>query len=350
MSKQIFSIFFIVIISLYTSNAYAQAKIKACLIVKVTNHAFFDAMISGAKQEAQSSNVDLKTYWGTSESDIESPIKAIKSCVENGAKGILITPTDSDALAPYVREAKKAGVLVIALDTPFDPYAIADATFATNNFKAGRLIGEYAAAKLGKVGKRNAGIALLDLTPANVPVDYLRDNGFLYGFGIDIADPKVNGDEKDPRIVGNEYSFANIDGGGEAIEKLLKKGRKINVVYGINDYAAIGAYKKLKQLGREKGVIIVSVDGDCDGIKGVRDNVIAATVMQFPFRMSSKGIESIKLWAEKGLKPDSITEGLHFLDTGGHLVTDKPIKGIDSINTTEAMKLWKEVGNDCAAR
>ncbi|MGH1540943.1 MAG: substrate-binding domain-containing protein [Arenicella sp.] len=350
MNKQMLSIFFISLMSLYAGNTHAQSSTKACLIVKVTNHAFFDAMISGAKKAAKANNIELETYWGESEVDIDSPIKAVKSCVEKGAKGILITPTDSSALAPHIRAAKRAGVLVIALDTPFDPYAIADATFATNNFKAGRLIGEYVAAKLGKVGKQNANIALLDLTPANVPVDYLRDNGFLYGFGIEIADPKINGDEKDRRIVGNEYSYANIDGGAAAMEKLLKKGRDINVVYGINDYAAIGAYKKLKELGKEEGVIIVSVDGDCDGIQGVRDNVIAATVMQFPFLMSSKGIEAIRLWADKGLKPDSITAGLHFLDTGGHLVTDNPIQGVESINTAEAMRLWKEVGNDCAAK
>ena len=37
---------------------------------------------------------------------------------------------------------------MIALDTPLDPANTADVTYATNNFKAGKLIGEYAAARL----------------------------------------------------------------------------------------------------------------------------------------------------------------------------------------------------------
>ena len=345
--KQTISILFI-LLYLFSGISVAQSKTKACLIVKVTNHSFFDSMIEGAKKAAVLNNIELKTYWGESEVDVKSPIKAIETCIKDGAKGILITPTSSEALEPYVRIAREAGLLVIALDTAFDPYAIADATFATNNFNAGRLIGKYAAVKLGKVGKENANIALLDLTPANVSVDYLRDNGFLYGFGIDIADPKVNGDEKDPRIVGNVLSYASIEGGSKGIEELLKTGRDINVVYGINDYAAIGAHQKLKQLGKEKGVIIVSVDGGCDGIKGVRENVIDATAMQFPFLMSSKGIEAIRVWADEGLKPGSVT-GLHFLDTGVRLVTDSPVPGIPSISSNDADKVWKDVGNDCSA-
>ncbi len=75
--------------------------------------------------------------------------------------------------------------MVIALDTAFEPANTADATFATDNFKAGVLIGQWAAAKLGDKAK-DAKIALLDLNASEVSVDYQRDNGFLQGFGIDI--------------------------------------------------------------------------------------------------------------------------------------------------------------------
>jgi ABC-type sugar transport system substrate-binding protein len=45
---------------------------------------------------------------------------------------------------PTIQKARDAGILVIALDTPLDPIDAADATFATDNFEAGRLIGEWA--------------------------------------------------------------------------------------------------------------------------------------------------------------------------------------------------------------
>ena len=217
-------------------------------------------------------------------------------------KGILITPSDSRALAPVVTQARDAGVLVIALDTPFEPADTADATFATDNFKAGELIGQWAAAQLGDEAA-NAKIALLDLNASEVSVDYLRDGGFLQGFGIDIKDPTDIGDEDDPRIVGHDVTDGNEEGGRTAMENLLQKDPEINVVYTINEPAAAGAYEALKAVGRENDVLLVSVDGGCPGVQNVADGVIGATSMQFPLLMASLGIEAIKKFAETGEKP-----------------------------------------------
>ena len=41
---------------------------------------------------------------------------------------------------------------LIALDTPLTPIDAADATFATDNFKAGELIGQYAKAAAAEIG------------------------------------------------------------------------------------------------------------------------------------------------------------------------------------------------------
>ena len=76
---------------------------------------------------------------------------------------------------------------MIALDTPLDPIDAADATFATDNFKAGELIGAWAEATLGDKAK-DAKIAFLDLDPSQPTVDVLRDQGFMSGFGIDAKD------------------------------------------------------------------------------------------------------------------------------------------------------------------
>ena len=61
-----------------------------------------------------------------------------------------------------IKAARDAGLLVIALDTPLDPVDAADATFATDNFQAGLLIGQWAKATMGDKAA-DAKIALLDL-------------------------------------------------------------------------------------------------------------------------------------------------------------------------------------------
>jgi fructose transport system substrate-binding protein len=179
---------------------------------------------------------------------------------------------------------------------------------------------------------------MLDLAISQPSVDVLRNQGFLQGFGIDLADPNRWGDENDPRIVGNEVTAGNEEGGLKAMEALLAKDPDINVVYTINEPAAAGAYEALKAVGRENDVLIVSVDGGCPGVQNVKDGVIGATSQQYPLLMASLGIEAIAKFAADGTRP-APTEGKAFFDTGVALITDKPVPGVESIDTARGTEL-----------
>ncbi len=320
-------------------GASAEAhSVSACLITKTDTNPFFVKMKEGAGAKAEELGITLNSYAGKIDGDVETQIAAVETCIAAGAKGILITPSDGASLMPIITQAREAGALVIALDTPFEPADVADATFATDNFKAGVLIGEWAAAKMGDTSE--AKIAMLDLNPSEVSVDYLRNQGFLQGFGVEIMDPTDIGDEEDPRIVGNDVTNGNEEGGRTAMENLMQMDSGINVVYTINEPAAAGAYEALKSFGMQDQAIIVSVDGGCPGVQNVKEGVIGATSMQFPLLMASMGIEAIAAFAADGTKPAN-TEGLDFFDTGVELVTDEPVDGIPSISSDEALeKCW----------
>nr|WP_165019375.1 sugar ABC transporter substrate-binding protein [Rhodobacter sp. SGA-6-6] len=315
----------------------ASAETGACLITKTDTNPFFVKMKEGAEAKAAELGITLKSYAGKIDGDHEAQVSAIEACIADGAKGILITASDTKAIVDSVKAARDAGLLVIALDTPLDPIDAADATFATDNFLAGELIGKWAAATLGAEAA-NARIALLDLAIAQPSVDVLRDQGFLQGFGIDLADPAKWGDETDPRIVGHDVTAGNEEGGLKAMESLLAKDPEINVVYTINEPAAAGAYEALKAVGREGEVLIVSVDGGCPGVTNVKDGVIGATSQQYPLQMASLGIEAIAAFAKDGSKPVP-TEGKDFFDTGVTLITDKPVEGVESIDSAKGLEL-----------
>ncbi|MBO6802639.1 MAG: sugar ABC transporter substrate-binding protein [Thalassospira sp.] len=320
-------------------NAAKADEIGACLITKTDINPFFVKMKEGASAKAEELGINLSTYAGKIDGDHETQVQAIESCIASGAKGILLTASDTKAIVPVVKKARDAGLIVIALDTPLEPIDAADATFATDNFKAGELIGQWAAAKLGDKAA-DAKIALLDLTPSAPSVDVLRDQGFLKGFGIDIKDPNKIGDEDDDRIVGHDVTNGNEEGGRTAMENLMQRDSDINVVYTINEPAADGAYEALKSFGMEDGVLIVSVDGGCPGVANVKDGVIGATSQQYPLLMASKGIEAIKAWADSGEKPQN-SQGLNFYNTGVNLVTDQPVDGVPSIDVAEGMdRCW----------
>jgi fructose transport system substrate-binding protein len=324
----------------FAATAPSQAAgVGACLITKTETNPFFVKMREGAAAKAAELGVDLKAYAGKDDGDNEGQVAAVETCIADGVKGILITPSDTKAIVPTIKKARDAGILVIALDTPLEPIDAADQTMATDNFQAGFLIGAYAKAKLGDAAK-DAKIGFLDINSKQVTVDVLRDQGFMKGFGIDVKDPNVIGDEDDPRIVGHDYTNGNPEGGRKAMENLLQINPDINVIHTINEPAAAGAYEALKAVGKENQVLIMSVDGGCPGVRDVAAGIIGGTSQQYPLLMASMGVEAIKKFADTGEKP-GVTEGKNFFDTGVALITDNPVEGVPSIDTKEGLaKCW----------
>jgi fructose transport system substrate-binding protein len=248
----------------------------------------------------------------------------MENMIAAGAKTILITPSDSKAILPAIKKARDKGVMVIALDSPTDPVDGTDALFATDNYKAGVLIGQYAKAALAaQGGGKPAKIVTLDLFPGH-PVGAQRHNGFLKGFGLAAPDAKSNELGKAAEVVCMADSFGDRAKGQTAMENCLQKAPDVTVVYTINEPAAAGAYNALKKAGKDKGVIIVSVDGGCDGIKDVGAGVIAATSQQYPLKMAALGVEAGVEYAKSGKKVAGYT------DTGVTLISAKPMTGVDS--------------------
>jgi fructose transport system substrate-binding protein len=297
--------------------------VKIGLITKTDTNPFFVKMKEGATAEAKAKGAQLSTAAGKVDGDNASQVTAIENMMAAGVKGILITPNDTKAIVPTIAKARAKGILVIALDTPTEPQTAVDALFATNNFKAGVLIGQYAkAAMAGKTAK----IATLDLSPG-ISVGVLRHNGFLSGFGAATATETTADIVSAPSVVCSGDTLGNQAKGQTAMENCLQKDAGINLVYTINEPAAAGAYTALKAAGKEKDVMIVSVDGGCDGIKAVAAGQIAATSQQYPLKMASQGVDAIVDFAKGGTKASGYT------DTGVNLITTKPQSGVESKDT-----------------
>ena len=326
-----------ILVALGMTSASAQ-EVLVGLITKTDNNPFFVKMKEGAEAKAKELGVTLQSYAGKFDGDNDTQVAAVESLISAGAKGILITPSDTKAIVPTIQKAREAGILVIALDTPLDPIDAADATFATDNFKAGELIGQWARGTLGEEKAKTAKVAFLDAIESQPTVDAARDQGFMQGFGIDTKDPSRYLDEDDPRIVGHHWGAGAEEGGRTGMENLLQKDPELSVVYTINEPTAAGAHEALKAAGKADGsVLMTSVDGGCPGVQNVKEGVIGATSMQFPLLMASMGVEAVAEYAKTGKKPEP-TPGLTFFDTGVTLITDKPVEGVPSETSEEGLK------------
>ena len=319
-----------IVAALLAGAASAADQPVVGLITKTETNPFFVKMKEGAAAEAQAQGAKLLTGAGKTDGDNAGQVTAIENMIAAGAKTILITPSDSKAIVPAIKKAQEKGVMVIALDSPTDPANATDALFATDNYKAGVLIGEYAKAALaGKPAK----IATLDLFPGH-PVGAQRHNGFLKGFGVANA-PEAKSNElgRGAEVVCMADSFGDRAKGQTAMENCLQKNPDINLVYTINEPAAAGAYTALKAAGKEKNVVIVSVDGGCEGVRNVGAGVIAATSQQYPLKMASLGVAAGADYAKTGKKVSGYT------DTGVTLIADKPMAGVESKDSAAGLAM-----------
>ncbi|WP_327100678.1 sugar ABC transporter substrate-binding protein [Nocardia vinacea] len=298
----------------------SSGQITVGLITKTDTNPFFVKMKEGAQKEADAAGVKLLTAAGKFDGDNASQVTAIENMVNAGAKGILITASDTKAIVPAVEKARAKGVQVIALDTPTDPQSAVDALFATNNFTAGQLIGKYAKAA---EGDKPVKIAMIDLNPG-VTVGVLRHNGFLSGYGAAQATQDMTQDVTAPNVVCAQPAQGDQAKAQTAMETCLQKDPDINLVYTINEPSALGAYTALKTAGKENSALIVSVDGGCSGVQAVKDGKIAATSQQYPLKMAAEGVKAVVDYAKNGKKVSGYT------DTGVTLITAKPQAGVDS--------------------
>lgn len=317
-------------LALAAGSAFAQSQPVIGLITKTESNPFFVKMKEGADAEAKKLGAKLIAAAGKTDGDNAGQVTAMENMIAAGAKTILITPSDAKAIIPAIKRAQQQGVMVIALDSPTDPASAVDALFATDNYKAGVLIGQYAKVALGN---KKPVIATLDLFPGH-PVGAQRHNGFLKGFGLTAPDAKSNElGGKAAGVVCMADSFGDAAKGQTGMENCLQKNPNINLVYTINEPAAAGAYKALKAAGKEKDVVIVSVDGGCAGVKDVGAGVIAATSQQYPLRMAAMGVAAGVEYAKTGKKVSGYT------DTGVTLIAAKAVPGVESKDVKTGMDL-----------
>ena len=298
------------------------------LITKTDTNPFFVKMKEGAQRRPTQQGLELQSFAGKQDGDNEAQVQAIENLISAGAKGILITPSDSKAIVPSIDKAKQAGMLVIALDTPTDPADAVDATFATDNYQAGLLIGQWAKAKFDAEGKQ-AKIAMLDLNANQVSVDVQRDQGFLEGFGIDVADndPDRRRDrpaDRRPRRDRRRRGRRPDRDGEPAAEGPVDQP-------GLHDQRAgrgrcvPGAQGGRQGEGRHHRLGRRRLPGRRRRQGRARS---APPRMQFPLKMAQMGVEAVAAFAKDGTKPEA-TEGKDFVDTGVTLITDQPQAGVD---------------------
>ena len=222
-----------------------------------------------------------ETIVVSGEKDVARQSNQVKDFIVKKVAAIVLSPCDSKAIGPVIREANAAGIPVLTVDIP---YRGADAKLvtqvATDNFGGGK---EAAQAMIEALGEAGGKVAVLHFKQAESC--QLRVAGFREV--IEAHNAKAGGKVE---IVTELESGGAKDVGYKAAEDALQAHADLRGIFAINDPAALGARAALEKAGKTQ-VVIVGFDGQPEGKQAIKEGKIYADPIQFPDRM---GVEIVR--------------------------------------------------------
>ncbi|EGP05202.1 ABC transporter substrate-binding protein [Pasteurella multocida] len=256
---------------------FAQAKELKSIGVTVGDLAnpFFVQIAKGAELKAKELAGDKVNVVSVSSGyDLGQQVAQIDNFIAAKTDMIILNAADSKGIGPAVERARKAGIVVVAVDVAADG---ADATVTSNNYQAGEIACQTIVEKLN--GKGN--VVIINGPPVSAVQDRVQGCQDVFAKHTDI---KV--------LSHNQNAKGSREGGLEVMTSLLIAHPKIDAVFAINDPTAIGADLAAKQAQRNE-FFIMGVDGSPDGEEALKlsDSLFRGTPAQDPQVMAAEAVK-----------------------------------------------------------
>lgn len=273
------------------------------VIPKGTAQEYWKGVHAGALRAARELDVDILWEGPLREDDREEQIKVVDNVVSRGVAGVLLAPLDNRALITPVRNATRAGIPVVIFDSELDTTEYVS-LIETDNYKGGRMAGDYLARLLGQKGP----VMMLRLQVGSASTTQ-REQGFLDAIAT----------YKDMTVVSsNQYGSTVSDVAYRAAENLVSAQRVAQgAVAGIftpNETTTFAMLRALQNASLAGKVRFVGFDSSEKVLQGLRDGQIDGLVLQNPIAMGYQGVKTVVQHIKGQKVPKNI-------DTGVTLVT-----------------------------
>lgn len=283
-----FSVLAVVAATCALFSAYAQAAGgEIAVIVKSANSNYWQNVQKGATAAIGKAKGYTMTFQGpAAESAIADEVNMVENAVNRRVAGIVLAPSDPDALVPAMKKAWEAHIPVVLIDSMVSDSGkqYYQSFLSTDNTKAGELCAKAMIEAVGQTGK----IAIMSYVP---------------GAGSEIG--RVGGFKKyiethsKLQIVGPFYSQSQMATALNQTTDVLAANPDLKGIFGANEPTAVGMGRALQQSGKSGKVAAIGFDGNQDLQGFVRDGTIRAIAVQSSYQMGYKGIETVVSVIEK---------------------------------------------------
>jgi ribose transport system substrate-binding protein len=261
-------------VAVATGAASAKDLNSIGITLGTLGNPFFVALSQGAEAKAKEINPNVTVNTASADYDLNKQFTQIDNFIASGVDMILLNAADAQAIAPAVKRAQAAGVVVVAVDVAA---AGADATIQTNNTQAGTIACQFIADKLGADGGK-----------------VIIQNGPQVGAVIERVKGCKEVLAQNPKIEilsDDQNGKGDREGGMNVMQGHLTRYPELDAVFTINDPQAVGSDLAAKQLGRSE-FIITSVDGAPDIETALKGNtLVQASASQDPYAIAQMAVE-----------------------------------------------------------
>jgi ribose transport system substrate-binding protein len=253
------------------------------LSVLTLTNPFFKVIADSMTAEAKKNGYDVQVVSG--EFDVAKQQNQVKDFIVRKVAAIVLTPCDSKAIGPAIKEANDAGIPVFTADIAcMAPDAKVVTHIATDNYGGGK---EAAKAMIEALGESGGKIGVLDFPVVESCI--MRVKGF----------EEVIKAHNASHPGGKIEVVAKLNGGGlkdqgyKAAEDLLQAHPDITGIFAINDPSGLGARAALEKAGKADQVRIIAFDGQPEGKQAIADGKIYADPIQFPDKIGAQAVQMI---------------------------------------------------------
>lgn len=296
----------------------AAKNFSIAVIPKGTTHEFWKAVQAGAVQAERELSRDgdkVRVLWRgpIREDDRDQQIQVVETFIARNVDGIVLAPLDSQALVRPVLNAVASGVPVVVFDSDLNTDRHVSFV-ATDNFKGGKMAGEFLAKRLNGKGR----VILLRYQVGSASTE-AREAGFLEALS-EFPDIQL--------ISSDRYAGPTRETAYQAAQNLLNRyGDEVDGVFAPNETSTIAMTKALRDIGRAGGKVqMIGFDAGSQSVQDLRAGDVQGLVVQDPMRMGYLGVATL-LEHLKGKKVEKR------IDTGVVLVTP------ENMNDEETQRL-----------
>ncbi|GLG02816.1 LacI family transcriptional regulator [Alicyclobacillus hesperidum subsp. aegles] len=252
------------------------------LITKSNDSPYWLAVKDGADDAAKKLGVTVTFEAPATETDLTTQLSMFNNAVTAHVDGIILAAQNPTALVAPVQTAEKDGIPVVTVDSGVSPN-VSDSFLATNNIAAAKALAEYAAKQVHGKGQ----YAIIDFNQES-------------STGIQRPQGWQDGMKEFPNLkyVGMQLNNNSIATAEAETETFIHAHPKINLIFGANDRCALGIANAIKAMGLKGKVYVAGFDADMGEVGAIKNGLINAAILQYPYQMGYQAVENLVLIKE----------------------------------------------------